>query len=150
MLPWLLGLPLGWFAADFLAGAFHLLADRSPAHWPVVRRFHAHHLAGWNDELPAAWKAIVGGLVVAAIAAVLAPSAWAPFAMTLALGVGLAHQGHHWAHDRGGRLVRLLQRLRVLMPPGAHVRHHRDTRGDYCALNGWAEPAVALFYRRGG
>ena len=67
----------------------------------------------------------------------------AAFLAALATWVILTNQFHKWAHlpDRPA-VVALLQRLRVILPPGHHARHHSPrVESHWCITTGlWNEP----------
>jgi len=70
-----------------------------------------------------------------------------------ALGALAANQCHKWAHAEPGEVpatARLLQRLRLILPPAGHARHHRPPFDrDYCTAAGWLNaPLNALLGRR--
>jgi hypothetical protein len=51
---------------------------------------------------------------------------------------------HRWAHDpKRNRLIRLLQRCRLILPPSHHAAHHQVPFNQrYCITNGWANPLL--------
>ena len=141
-------------AADLMSGVVHWAADTwGHESWPVIgprvlRPFRVHHLnphdmlaRGFLDLngdvalitlplLAMAWLMPTGsraGLVAATFFA-----AWAVWALP-------TNQVHQWAHmSRPPRLVRWLQRARVILPPAAHRVHHASPYAThYCIVTGW-------------
>jgi hypothetical protein len=70
-----------------------------------------------------------------------------------ALGVLLTNQCHRWAHTPAGRvprLVRAAQRVRLILRPEEHLKHHmRPFDSHYCTASGWLNaPLQSIgFYR---
>jgi hypothetical protein len=56
-----------------------------------------------------------------------------------------SNQFHKWAHaDRAPRMVRLLQRWHIILPPTHHDIHHRAPHDrHYCITVGWMNPVVS-------
>jgi hypothetical protein len=140
--------------ADLLSGVVHWTADTwGRESWPVVgprvlRPFRVHHVnpedmlgRGFLDLngdvalltlpiLAAAWLMPAGtgaGLVAASFF-----TAWAAWALP-------TNQVHQWAHmPRPPRVVRWLQRARVILPPATHRVHHASPYAThYCIATGW-------------
>jgi ubiquitin-conjugating enzyme E2 variant len=68
-----------------------------------------------------------------------AASAALGFALALALWVALTNEIHLQAHrTRPARLAAWLQRLRLVLRPAEHARHHRGAHDRaYCIATGW-------------
>ncbi len=50
---------------------------------------------------------------------------------------------HKWAHSpRPPRVIRWLQRRRLVLSPEAHAVHHRSYSGGYCVTSGWLNPLL--------
>ncbi len=159
----LVAVPVALLAADLASGIAHWFCDRffhedTPLIGPaVIRPFREHHrdplamtrhgfvelnqpncvamvplLAWawlWNE---AAFEGASGAFV-----------AW--FLLTFTLSIGLTNQVHCWAHaDRGPRLVRSLQRAKLILSPEQHARHHRDGSA-YCVTGGWLNAPLDRF-----
>jgi plasmanylethanolamine desaturase len=131
----------GWLAADLLSGLAHWALDRfgderTPLVGPIlIRPFREHH------EDPAAmtrhdFVETNGAAALGASALLLCGGEVLFFT---ALGVLAANQCHKWAHqDRHAALVRVAQRLRLILPPEAHRRHHAAPHDrHYCTASGW-------------
>lgn len=143
-----------WLATDFLSGFFHWLEDAygSPS-WPIVGR-HVTKPNILHHYLP---RAFVTNswylssrllLLVCTLLAVITLAAGAfnwMVALGLLLGVN-ANQVHKWSHRtrrENGRLVRLLQQLRLIQSPAHHHRHHvlgKNTH--YCVLTDFLNPVL--------
>jgi plasmanylethanolamine desaturase len=69
-----------------------------------------------------------------------------------ALGALLSNQCHKWAHMAGGGVspaVRLAQRLRLILPPDLHRRHHTPPHDShYCTASGWLNGPLDALLRR--
>lgn len=84
----------------------------------------------------------LGALPLLACAAALDPRASSflhAFVTFTALGVLTANQCHKWAHmARPPRLVRLAQRLRLILTPESHRRHHAPPHAShFCTASAW-------------
>ena len=68
----------------------------------------------------------------------------AVFALSLTFCVLMTNQVHKWAHqDRPPLIVRLLQRVGLLLTPEHHQRHHTgDHLSHYCITTGWLNPVM--------
>lgn len=66
------------------------------------------------------------------------------FILAFAPATILTNQFHQWAHARQvPSWVRWLQRVRVVLPPEAHARHHGAAHGSsYCVTAGWLNPML--------
>jgi ubiquitin-conjugating enzyme E2 variant len=159
----------GWVAADLLSGLVHWSFDTwGSIHTPVlgrrfIRPFREHH---WD---PAAmtrhdFVEVAGSSCLAALP-VLALSCWLPLhgkaavaaqavLLFTALGVLLTNQCHKWAHlpaTEVPALVRLAQRLHLVLRAEDHLRHHMHPfDSHYCTASGWLNrPLHAIgFFRR--
>jgi ubiquitin-conjugating enzyme E2 variant len=155
-----------WAAADLLSGLVHWAFDRfgsvrTPVLGPwLVRPFREHH----SDEDRIARHDFVetnGASCATSLPALLAVAllplrspTWVLLQIALVftvLGILAANQSHKWAHmdaARVPRLVRLAQRLRLVLRPQEHRMHHRhpfDTH--YCTASGWLNPALNAVLR---
>lgn len=144
----------GYLAADLLAGIVHWLADTygSP-HTPLVGPtliygFREHHDAPekilQHDFVETNGAAAAAAIPVAALALTLSATAPAALFMktalaALTLAVVATNQLHKWAHTtHPPTAVRVLQRLRLILRPEAHARHHTTPfRTHYCITTGW-------------
>src|SRR5580658_2887286 len=158
-LPVLLGLALGFLAADVASGLLHWMCDTyltptTPLLGPaIIAPFREHH------EDPAAlgrhgWLERNGNNCLAALPLLLLAfwslgrrqpeSAWHGIASGCWTGASLTlcltNQIHSWAHsDDAPRLVRWLQRAGVLIAPERHVVHHCGSgERAYAVVSGWS------------
>lgn len=65
------------------------------------------------------------------------------------VGVLLANQCHKWAHMQAPpRLVRVLQRLRLVLRAEEHRLHHRSPyNSHYCTASGWLNHPLNLLLK---
>jgi ubiquitin-conjugating enzyme E2 variant len=74
------------------------------------------------------------------------------FNLSLSLWVFLTNQIHKWAHqDERPRIVTLLQRMHLILPPVHHSAHHAAPYDRaYCITTGWLNPVLRhlRFFRR--
>jgi ubiquitin-conjugating enzyme E2 variant len=154
---WLPAVALGMLEADLLSGVVHWSFDtwgssRTPLVGPLaIRTFREHH----DDE-----HAMLEHDFIEtnghnfALSAVVSGAGWLTSAPLLARALLVAavfaaftSQIHKWAHTaRPPALVRVLQRMRVILSPVHHQVHHEDrhTR-NYCITTGWLDgPLRAL------
>ncbi|HEU4408429.1 MAG TPA: fatty acid desaturase CarF family protein [Polyangiaceae bacterium] len=151
--------PAAYLFVDFVSGLVHWYGDTGgDASTPVLgplffRTFVEHHFDALAITRHGAAEvngtnAFLIAPFIAAAHAVAAPSGprWALGCLMASLaGWGLVvNQAHCWAHEpRPPALARLLQRLRVLLPPEHHDRHHRPPfRRNYCVLAGRCDALV--------
>ena len=74
-----------------------------------------------------------------------------PVIFFTAIGVSAANQCHKWAHTRGVPApVRVAQRLRLILRPEAHRRHHAAPHDrHFCTASGWLNrPLAAIGFFR--
>lgn len=143
---------LAWLATDLLSGLVHWALDRfGSVDTPLIGRgfirpFREHHADARamtrHDFLETNGASALGALPLLTGAAALDPGASAfphAFLTFTALGVLAANQCHKWAHmPRPPRLARLAQRLRLILPPESHRRHHASPHAShFCAASGW-------------
>jgi plasmanylethanolamine desaturase len=155
---WLLPIAIlsALIATDFLSGFVHWLADTygdssTPVLGPnFIQPFREHH----DDQLAITRHDFVetnGNNCIIALPFLMA-SCWLPvdsendlslFATPFLLFIavfGLAtNQIHKWAHqEQAPFLVRILQRLRLVLPKEHHAGHHaKPFTENYCITNGW-------------
>lgn len=131
----------GWLIADLLSGLVHWALDRfgdeqTPFIGPIlIRPFREHH----EDATAMTRHDFVetnGASALGASALFLFDNEVLFFT---ALGLLAANQCHKWAHQRSApALVRGAQRLRLILPPEAHRRHHAAPHDrHYCTASGW-------------
>jgi ubiquitin-conjugating enzyme E2 variant len=158
----------GWLAADLLSGVVHWAFDTwGSVHTPLVGRrfirpFREHH---WDpaamtrhDFVETSGSSCLAALPVLTATALMpmpSPAAVLVQAVLLftALGVLLTNQCHRWAHMPAGgipRLVRAAQRLRLILRPEEHLKHHRRPfDSHYCTASGWLNaPLQAIGFFR--
>ena len=156
--PWLAltAVFLSYLAADFVSGLVHWAADTwGTPEWPIagkalIRPFREHHVdakAITRHDFVETNGNNCAISVPVAIAVALVPqgperaSAFfgAAFTFGLLFFVLLTNQFHKWAHtDEPPRVVRLLQRWHIVLPPDHHALHHAAPFDKhYCITVGW-------------
>ena len=167
---WLIALAAlaAWLAVDLLSGLVHWAFDTwGSVHTPLVgaryiRPFREHH---WDPRAMTRHDFVEtnGSSCVAALP-LLMVAAWLPvdgrgeacghaLLIFIALGVVVTNQCHKWAHlplERVPYPVRLAQRLRLILRPEDHIRHHvRPFDSHYCTAAGWLnQPLHAIGFFR--
>ncbi len=145
---------VAWIAADFLSGCAHWAFDTwGSVHTPFlgpnfIRPFREHHVDPTaitrHDFIETNGASCIAALpVLAAASFVAVEAAFATHALLVSLAVGilLSNQCHKWAHAdpaRRGPLVRLAQRVRLVLSPDHHRFHHvHPFNSHFCAASGW-------------
>lgn len=160
---WVVGiaLVLGYVAADFVSGFVHWLGDTwGSTELPflgaaLIRPFREHHVdekaITRHDFVETNGNNCLVSLPVA-LTAVLVPHAngWLLFGSAL-LGamifwVMATNQFHKWSHlEQPPRLIQLLQRLHLILPPDHHRVHHTAPYNNYyCITVGWMNKPLAM------
>ena len=157
-----------WVAVDLLSGMVHWAFDTwGSVHTPLVgaryiRPFREHH---WDphamtrhDFVETNGSSCVGALPLLIAATILATHANGPslahaFLVFTALGVLITNQCHKWAHLPLADIpypVRVAQRMRLILRPEDHLRHHvRPFDSHYCTAAGWLNgPLAAIGFFR--
>jgi ubiquitin-conjugating enzyme E2 variant len=142
----------GWALADLASGLVHWAGDRL-----AIRPFREHHddprAMTRHDFIETNGASCLGCLPLLAAGAFLPlnPLAHALLVST-AIGALLSNQCHKWAHMAGAgipRIVRLLQRMRLILPPAMHRRHHTPPHDShFCTASGWLNRPLDRILRR--
>ena len=147
---------IGYLGADFATGFVHWFGDTvgSPS-WPIVGKewigpFREHHVdqkAITHHGLGELW----GTNAMFALPPLLAGTYFAPSApyvctavISMTFFALVTNQLHQWAHmDEPPRVVRALQRARIILSPEHHLIHHTHPHTDaYCITTGWMNPVL--------
>ena len=158
----------GWVAADLFSGLVHWGFDTwGNIHTPLlgqrfIRPFREHH---WDAKAITRHDFIeTNGAGCIASVPVLVGTTTMPltsggwlflqaFGVFCALAVLFTNQCHKWAHMETEQLaspVRLAQRLRLILRPQDHSKHHvRPFNSHYCTATGWLNgPLQAIRFFR--
>lgn len=132
-----------YVVADALAALFHLATDCGFNTPRIVAQFRNHHVAPHTmtfDLEPA-----VGGIVL-----LILSHLWAPwFLASLGVFISFGQVPHYFTHHPAPRFVRVLQKLRIILPPETHASHHNGTFDrDYCVISGWNNFWINAIARR--
>jgi plasmanylethanolamine desaturase len=146
---------LAYLVADLVSGIVHWMGDtlgdeNAPWFGPAFAQpFREHHtdpraIAGHGFVETNGNTGIVALPPLVAAHVCMTPAGGfrfylAAFIAALALFGIATNQCHKWAHStRVPRGAALLQRLRLIIPPDHHQRHHQwPHRTNYCVLSGW-------------
>lgn len=161
---WLMipGALLGLVFGDFVTGLVHWAADTyGEESTPVigrslVRPFRVHHVRPFEicehgivetvgNTCILAAPLLILFIVIAAFGEISAAAAFVVFVAALTVGVTVAtNQFHKWAHqDAPPRIVRALQRSRIILSPEHHLTHHAAPfQSSYAITNGWLNPLL--------
>lgn len=152
---------IGYLGADLLSGIIHWGGDTvGDERTPLVGKnfithFRTHHVdpkaITRHDFVETNGNNCIVSLSPLAAADVLLPAVqgFGLFACSVVGFVTLfvfgTNQFHKWAHaDDPPRVVRLLQRMRLILPPGHHQIHHTAPHDTYyCITVGWMNPLLA-------
>lgn len=139
----------GWLAADLMSGLVHWALDefgsvRTPVIGPIlIRPFREHHADAAamtrHDFVETNGAAAFGGSLMLLIAELALSGLAHAAAFFTSLGILAANQCHKWAHQQARPwLVRAAQRVRLIIPPEVHLRHHAAPHDcHYCTASGW-------------
>lgn len=145
-------------AADFAAGCIHWFEDAYVREdTPLIGRFIGrpnvihHHLPRYmtrNNWLQSSWDLCL-------IAAAIVLGAWKLNLLTwrvwlFAVVSANANQVHKWSHRtrrENGRVISVLQDLRILQTPHHHAIHHTDPKNvRYCPITNLLNPLLDLVH----
>jgi len=143
----------GYAAADLVSGLAHWFCDQfleedTPLIGrAVIRPFREHHREPLamtrHGFFELTGNSCLGLAPVLGLAAGSRPGALVDaFVLAFAGGVAATNLLHKWAHaTEAPRVVRWLQRRRLVLAPSAHAAHHRRGHaGAYCVTTGWLNP----------
>lgn len=164
------GVLLGLVFGDFVTGLVHWAADTyCEESTPVigqslVKPFRVHHVRPLEICEHGVVETVGNTCILAAPLLTLfvvfmtyvetsAAAAFAVFNAVLTVGVTVAtNQFHKWAHQElPSRVVRALQRSRIILSPEHHRAHHTAPfESSYAITNGWLNPLLnrTRFFRR--
>lgn len=158
---------LGVATADLLSGLGHWIGDTwGRTTWPLVgngliRGFREHHVDpeaitrhDFVETSGSLWVLLapVMGLLLVVPVETGASRFTLLWAAAFSLALSVTNQIHKWAHQADPpRAARVMQRLRVILPPEHHAVHHRAPFDrHYCIATGWwNRPLAALGVFRG-
>lgn len=165
-------LATGFVFADFVSGFVHWMADTwGSADMPIlgkslVRPFREHHVdqkaMTLHDYIETNGANCLVSLPVAAgvLFIPLDIPGWVTFALFSVVSIGsmvffvmMTNQIHKWSHlapEKTPALLKVLQRLHIILPPGHHQLHHTSPYNKYyCITTGWLNWPLSKigFYR---
>jgi plasmanylethanolamine desaturase len=163
------GALLGLVFGDFVTGLVHWAADTyGEGHTPLIGRslvkpFRVHHIRPLEICEHGVVETIGNTCILAAPLLTLfvvmssgetsAAASFALYTAVVTVGVTVAtNQFHKWAHQESPpRVVRALQRARIILSPEHHRAHHTAPfESSYAITNGWLNPLLnrTRFFRR--
>jgi hypothetical protein len=147
-------LMLTLLAVDFVSGLLHWAEDAYGGEkWPITGqlitkpnilhhhdpRYFTRH--GWFHS---SWLLLCIGIVIVVGAWICGLLTWHVW-LFVALGIN-ANQIHKWAHRspaENGRVISLLQHLRIVQTARHHARHHSDPKNThYCVITNFLNPIL--------
>lgn len=158
----LLAIPLSLVLGDLVSGLVHWVADTYfSEETPIigqslVKPFRLHHLYP-RDICTHDLVTTVGNVCIIAVPVLTFSiyvlwtwddSSWVAFLILcvalMSLATVLTNQFHKWAHqEQPSRMVRWLQRTRLVLAPAHHQIHHtKPFNMHYCITNGWLNPLL--------
>ena len=158
----LLAIPLSLVLGDLVSGLVHWVADTYfSEETPIigqslVKPFRLHHLYP-RDICTHDLVTTVGNVCIIAVPVLTFciyvlwtwdVSSWLAFLILcvalMSLATVLTNQFHKWAHqEQPSRMVRWLQRTRLVLAPAHHQVHHtKPFNMHYCITNGWLNPLL--------
>jgi plasmanylethanolamine desaturase len=157
----LAALVAAYLVADLVSGVVHFVADTYfEIDTPLVGRkfvlpFRAHHacpeamvahdfVEANGDSCLVVLFALVPTALFVPVAAGGAATTWGSFVVAFSMLIVLTNEAHRYAHaETAPRAVRLLQRLRLILPPEEHARHHQAPFDRaYCITSGVLNPLL--------
>ncbi len=152
----LLAIVLGMLLADITSGTVHWMFDTwGTVRTPVVgalaiRTFREHHVDQKamlsHDFVETNGHNAALSVILSGIGLYASSTFTQVYLITGALFIAMTSQIHKWAHmDTPPMLVRVLQRMRVILAPVHHSEHHAapHTR-NYCITTGWLDTPLRV------
>lgn len=149
---------VAFILADFVNGMVHMYMDNNDNYQslagPLIASFHLHHRTPkytqkpiievyWHESGSKIWLAL---FVVAAVMLVYKRSVndtTAYFFMYFAILSSVAEVSHYLCHiPAKSKIAGMLVKLRILMSPKYHLRHHMQDNSSYTFLNCVTDPVV--------
>lgn len=167
---WVIGILAGAYCADLISGLVHMYIDfgisnrKTPIHKELfLSRVHHHQLERpaklnyaslWFS--PAFYSfmvlALLPGLVVLMFPS-LANLKWlGPFWLSVLWFSSVSQVFHAFAHGKAKhpfakKIIRLLQKSRMMIPPKTHGKHHSEIDCNFSVLNGWSIPLLNFVFK---
>jgi plasmanylethanolamine desaturase len=144
---------IAWLFADFMSGLVHWLADTwGREDYPILgprflKPFRVHHDTP-TSFVECGFMDTNGDTALIGIPFLLSIFLWplnfnvgfvmASFQLAFCFFALPTNQIHQWAHSpKPPKVVEILQRLRLILPPDCHQLHHAGTHDrDYCITSG--------------
>ncbi len=143
-----------WLLVDFVSGVLHWAEDSYGSETtPVIGRLwvgpnQLHHRDGsafvGRSWIASSWDLAAAGAAILAAAGLAGVLTWhIGLFVLLGANANQIHKWNHMGHSRVPRVVRALQRLRLLQSPRHHAQHHRGAKDShYCVITEMLNPLL--------
>ena len=122
---------------------------------PLIANFHLHHkkprykdsmilLVYFNETGSKVWLVLYLSIVVILLSLNLVHPVLAYTLTYIGILSSVAEVSHYLSHNGKSSVVRLLGKLRILLPIRYHARHHLQNNISYAFLNGITDPLIDL------
>lgn len=141
-------------AVDFASGVIHWLEDSyGNRKWPLLGKWviepniRHHHEPRFFTKSNFLKRNLATMVISGSVLAFISLLGWFHWTWILAATIGsVTNEIHCWAHRsprENGRLVTLLQKLKLLQSPRGHATHHTDPKDrSYCTVTDWLNPLL--------
>ena len=135
---------LACFMADLVTSIYHLATDGGYNFSRIVTNFLNHHDKPWTMTFDL--EPMLGGMPLFIVGLYYSSTFIAVFGVC----VGFAQVPHYYTHHPAPRVVVLLQKLWIFLPPKSHDDHHNSERFDknFSVINGWSNWLVNWISRK--
>lgn len=168
---WLIGILAGAYCADLISGLIHMYIDfgisnhKNPIHKELfLSRVHHHQLERpaklnyaslWFS--PALYSfivlALLPGLLVIMLPSLAHQNWLGPFWLSVLWFSSVSQVFHAFAHGKAKhpfakKVIRILQKCRLMIPPKIHGKHHSEIDCNFSVLNGWSIPLLNFVFKK--
>ena len=157
----ILALIAAYIITDFVNGLVHMYMDNNTNYTsfvgPFVSAFHLHHSKPtYTKRHPIKVYFFESGSkfwLLIYLFALMAAQKYLPLYYAFDVGLvsfgilsSVAEVSHYWCHNatKKNKMIRRLQKYRLLLPKQHHVVHHRLDNTQYAFLNGMTDPLLNL------
>ena len=147
------------FVTDFINGLVHLYMDNNTRYHtrlgPFIAAFHMHHLKPkytekhpflvyFNESGSKFWLVVYLGLLYGFQCTLTIPLEVNFGLVCIGILSSVAEVSHYWCHQgyNAHRLIRVLQKNKILLSKKHHLIHHCSDNKNYAFLNGLSDPLI--------